>query len=45
MLMRLEGRGDFALAADDSTRVFKKGPRGATSQMYTTTLGVVVTTN
>jgi len=45
LLMRLEGRGDFALDADDTTRVFKKGPRDGASQMITTTLGVVVTTN
>jgi hypothetical protein len=45
LLLRLEGRGDFVLAATDGKAIFKTGVRDGTSHMVTTTLGVVVTTN
>ena len=47
LVLRLEQRGDFALGSDvdGGEDIFPKNERGLESQMITTTLGVVVTTN
>jgi hypothetical protein len=45
LVLRLEGRGDFALDADHDRKIFKDGVRESASRLVTTTLGVVVTTN
>jgi hypothetical protein len=43
--LRLEERADFALEAENGTRIFQRSARRGASEMFTTTLGVVVTTN
>lgn len=45
LILRLENRGDFVLSGEPSRNVFKKGERETSDQLFTTTLGVVVTTN
>jgi hypothetical protein len=44
LLLRLEGRGDFALDAEPTSDVFAEDVRGGSSAQVTTTLGVVVKT-
>lgn len=44
LLLRLEGRGDFAVAADGGRELFVASSRGAESSQLTATLGVVVRT-
>jgi hypothetical protein len=43
-IVRLEERGDFAVDATGDTDIFPRNVRGLSSQQWTTTLGVVVTT-
>jgi hypothetical protein len=43
-VVRLEERADFALDATGDTEIFPRNVRGLSSQQWTTTLGVVVTT-
>jgi hypothetical protein len=45
LILRLENRGDFVLDADPDNDVFREKVRDGSSTLFTTTLGVVVTTN
>ncbi len=47
LILRLDTRGDFALAADndDEKEIFQKDLRDTSSTLFTSTLGVIVTTN
>jgi hypothetical protein len=45
LIIRLEGRGDFALEKDRDAEVFKRGEREIADTQWTSILGVVVRTN
>lgn len=45
MIFRLEQRGDFVLEGEPSKDIFREHEREAKSRVWTTTLGVVLTTN
>ncbi|MCC6900119.1 MAG: outer membrane beta-barrel protein [Polyangiaceae bacterium] len=44
LILRLENRGDFVLDASDK-QIFREKVRDSSDKLFTTTLGVVVTTN
>lgn len=45
LILRLENRGDFVLKAEPDKEIFREKVRDGSSTLFTTTLGVVVTTN
>ncbi len=45
LILRLENRGDFALGASPDKNIFREKVRDTSDKAFTTTLGVVVTTN
>jgi len=44
LILRWENRGDFALNADPSKKIFQEKERDSSDKLFTSTLGVVVTT-
>jgi hypothetical protein len=45
LILRWENRGDFVLNAEPSKKIFQENERDSASKLFTSTLGVVVTTN
>ncbi|MBE7479476.1 MAG: porin [Polyangiaceae bacterium] len=45
LILRLENRGDFVLKGEPDEEIFREKVRDGSSKLFTTTLGVVVTTN
>ena len=45
LILRLDSRGDFVLDAAPDKEIFREKVRGSSDKLFTTTLGVVVTTN
>jgi hypothetical protein len=45
LILRLEGRGDFVLKGKPDEEIYREKSRDTSKNLYTATLGVVVTTN
>jgi Putative beta-barrel porin-2, OmpL-like. bbp2 len=45
LILRLENRGDFVTSASPDQKIFREKLRDTSDKLFTTTLGVVVTTN